>query len=200
MHARHHRIFAIGFGVKFLGFVRDQELHQRLRIGRIRRVRRQRHAGDVDVRAAVSRVRENHFDGVGPWLLLGRFLHRHHVVGVADGDVAQPGLHVAHLLAVAASGLARQIVFDAGQPGFGFFLAEVRDHRRDERDVIGVLTRADADFAAPLRVGEFFVGDRRLLHAIFGGVDDAGAARQANPVAGGIAELSRHLLVDDRRI
>ena len=38
-------------------------------------------------------------------------------------------------------------------------VAIMGDHRRDQRDIIGMLARADADFAFPFRIGKFFICD-----------------------------------------
>ena len=123
-----------------------------------------------------------------------------HVVGVADGDIAFAGIDALDLQPVVAGGLARQIGFHALQPGLGPRLAMRRDHRGDQRDVVDVLAGADADLAAPFRVGEFFVGDRVLLDALLRGVDHARAAGEPDPLSVGRAIGGRDRGVERRRL
>ena len=78
----------------------------------LRRVLGQRHAGDIDVAAAIGGVGEQRLDGGAPLLLLGVLLvggHQRHVVGVAERQVALARVDVARLLAIAAGGLVRQV-------------------------------------------------------------------------------------------
>ena len=129
---------------------------------------------------------------VGPGLALGFLVvHQRPVIGVADADVALAGRDVARGLAVAAGGLLRQIGLEALQPFLGLRLAVLGEIGGEQRVVVHVLAGADADLALPLRVGQFLVGDRVLLHALLRGVDDARAHRDAVPVAVRVAVLRR---------
>ena len=131
------------------------------------------------------------------WLLLVRRLaHQADVIGVAEGDVADAGEDVAGLLAVAARGLLGEVRLDALQPFLGLRLALVRDHRGDQADIVEVLAGADADLALPLRVGELLIGDLVLLHALLGGIDDAAAQADAEPMALRIAIGRRDRLLE----
>ena len=89
---------------------------------------------------------------------------------------------------------ARQVGFEAVEPGLGVLRPVVGDHRGDQRDVISMLAGADADLSAPLRVGELLVSDGVLLDPILRGVDDAGAAREAEPLVLVVAQRGRDRL------
>ena len=153
------------------------------------------------MRAAVLERRQDHLGGVGPGLPVRLLVvHQRPVIGVGDADVALAGRDVARDFAVAARRLLRKIGLDAGEPLLGLGGAVVADVGGEQRVVVDVLAGADADLALPLRVGEFLIGDRVLLHAILRGVDDARAHRDAVPMTLGIAELRRHHLVERLRL
>ena len=78
------------------------------------------------------------------------------------------------------------------QPRLGLLLAVMGDHGRDQRHRVGVLPRPRANLALPLRVGEFLVGHRRLLHALLRHVEDPRPLRQCEPVSLRIAQAFRN--------
>src|SRR3546814_1480670 len=63
---------------------------------------------------------------------------------VGDADVADAGEDVAGHVAVAAGGLARQVVLDPAQPLLGVRGVVVGNHRREQAGVVRVLAGADA--------------------------------------------------------
>src|SRR5690606_17397073 len=156
-------------------------------------------ARDVDVGATVFRIGEQNLDGVRPFLLLRLLLVLHHqadIIGVAEAKIAFASKDRAGLVAVTAIGLGGQVFLHALQPFLGLLLAIVGDHRGDQRDVVHVLAAAHANLAFPLGVGELFIGDRVLIDAILGGVDDTATHGQAEPVTLGIAILLGDVSVD----
>ena len=100
------------------------------------------------------------------------------------------------LRAVAAVRLLGEVGLQALHPLFGLFGAPVIDCGREQRQIVVVLARTDADLALPLGVGEVGIGDRRVLDAVLRGIDDASALGQTEPVAFRIAVFSRQELVD----
>jgi hypothetical protein len=95
------------------------------------------------------------------------------IVVVDDRDVALAGRHRLDLIGVAALRRARQVVDQAFRPRLGVLEAVCLDHRRDQRLIVDVGRRADADPAQPLRFGEILVGrDLARIDPILG-VDDA---------------------------
>ena len=85
------------------------------------------------------------------------------------------------------AGLCARLALSPLSHCLGRRLALVGDDRGEQRGVVDVLARADADLALPLGVGQLLVGDGVLLHALLGRVDDARAHGDAEPVIGGIA-------------
>ena len=86
-------------------------------------------------------------------------------------------------LAVVAGRLPRQIRLHALEPLLGVVFAVMQDHRGDQRDVIDVLSGADADLATPFWIGEIFVSDVVELHPILRRIDDAGTAGESEPLS-----------------
>ena len=149
------------------------------------------------MRAAAREGRQDHLGGVGPRLALGFLVvHQRPVIGVAEADVALAGRDVARHFAVAAGRLLREVRLEAFQPFLGLRFAVLGEIRGEQRVVVHVLAGADADLALPLRVGEFLVGDRVLLHALLRGVDDARAHRDAVPGAVRAVIGLRHRLLE----
>ena len=72
LQLRAHRILVVDLCVDFLPLLGGQELHQPYGIGFVGGVPGQRHAGDVDVCAALGPVGEQKLDRSRPFLLLGR--------------------------------------------------------------------------------------------------------------------------------
>ncbi len=188
LHVRAHRIFVVRLCIQRLRFRRHEVFEQFHRVGLVRRVLRDRRAADVHVRAAALRVRERRphdLDRVAPFARVAaglRVLHVTDVVRVREADVADAAEDVARDVAVAARRLAREVRLHAAQPLLGRRFAIVRDHRRDERRVVRVLARADADLALPFRIGEILVAERIDLQVLLD-VQHAVAQRQRVPVA-----------------
>ncbi len=86
-------------------------------------------------------------------------------------------------------GFLRQVGLDAAQPLFRLRFAELDDHGRDQRVVVHMLARPDADLALPFRVGQFLVSDGGVFHPLLGRIRDARAQRDAVPVPFRIAVL-----------
>src|SRR3546814_13503292 len=157
-----HRVFVVGARVQALRLVRDQVFHQRHRVVAVGRVARDRRAADVDVGAAAvgGEHRADHLDRLAPLVLLGAglgVLHAPDVVGVGDADVADAGEDVAGHVAVAAGGLARQVVLYPAQPLLAVRGVVVGHHRRALAGVVRVLAGPDAHPARPLRFGPVLV-------------------------------------------
>ena len=57
----------------------------------------------------------------------------------------------------------------------------MRDGGCDQRGVVIVLARADAELALEARAGEILIGEGGVLYAVLRGVDDAGARETADP-------------------
>src|SRR5262249_59863612 len=111
------------------------------------------------------------------FLVLG-VAHQSNVIAVADGEIAGSGENVACAFAVAARRFLREVAFQAAQPLLALRFAVLGDVGGEQRRVVGVLTRADADLAAPPGIGEALVGQGLVGHAILGGIHDARAQRQ----------------------
>ena len=112
-----------------------------------------------------------------------------------------PRTQRADLVAVAPRRPAREVRDEGIGPGLRLVHAVVRDQGGDQRQVVHVRGRADADAALPLLVREGFVGRefgrfdfRRVVH------DWPPAHREAEPVALGMAVLRRHVLRQDGRV
>ena len=154
-------------------------------------------AGNIHVGSAALEGRIDGADGVAP-LALVLFLgiaHQADIVAVADGEIADAGQDVARAFAVAARRLARQVGFHALEPGFRLRLAMLGDVGGDERRVVRMLSGADADLAAPLRIGEALIGERLVLHTVLRHVGDARAQGQRVPLPLRIAKLGGNRLV-----
>src|SRR5690606_12886916 len=102
--------------------------------------------------AAIVGVGEQHLDRLSPGLLLRVLEHQRDIVGVADSEVALARVDIARLLAITTGRLMRQLLLYAPQPLFRCFLALVRDHRRDERDVVRMLPGSRANAPLPLGI------------------------------------------------
>src|SRR5262249_7247344 len=117
--------------------------------------------------AAVERGVDGPY-GVAPLALV--FLlgvaHQADVVAVAYGEVADAGQDVARAFAVAAGRLACQVGLEALEPGFRLRFAVLGNEGGEERRVVWMLAGADADFSAPLGIGETFVGQVRVGDAV----------------------------------
>ena len=126
--------------------------------------------------------------------------HQRPIISIGNADVAFAGRDIAGDLAVAARWLLREIGFEAAEPFFGLGFTVMGDEGCKQRVVINVLAGANADLALPFRIGEIFVVQGSLLHAILRGIDHARAHRNAVPVPLGIAILGRHDLIEDVRL
>ena len=143
--------------------------------------------------AAVLEGRQDHLDRLAPGLLLVPALaraHQPHVVGVRDGDVADAAQDVLGAVAVAAARLAGKVRLEAGQPFLGRRRVVMRHEGREQRRVVGVLARADADPPLPFGVRQILVGDRVKLQ-VLGRIDDARAHRQGEPLVARVAQVFR---------
>ena len=80
------------------------------------------------------------------------------VVRVRQRDRALACGHGLDLVRVAALRRAGHVRHHALRPGLGLGLAQVRDFRADERQVVRMAARARADLALVLRIGERLVG------------------------------------------
>src|SRR6476469_8625681 len=146
--------------------------------------------------AAPLERRQDHLRGIGPRLLVGLVvIHQRPVIGVADADVAFAGGDVSCGLAVSARRFLREVDLDALEPFLGLRLAVMSDVGCDQRVVVDVLARADADLALPFRFGELFVGEGGLGHAILRDVGHPRAHGNAVPVPLRIAVLRGYDLV-----
>ena len=135
------------------------------------------------MRAAAFESREDDVHRFGPGLLFRVGEHLAHVVGVAKRDVAFAGRDGLDLVAVAAVGLLREVGLQAFGPGRRIGLVMVDDDRAEKRDVVVMQSRAGAEAALPLVRGEILIGgDLSGFHAVFRGIDDAGAGGEAEPV------------------
>src|SRR5690606_36251698 len=123
-------------------------------------------------------------DGVAPFACVGAglgVLHAAHIIGVGNANIANAAQNVARDIAVAACWLTAQIVLDVAQPVFGCLDAVMRDHGRDQRGIVGVLTRAYANLAFPFGIGKGFVGNGADVQ-ILGHIGHAVAQRQGEPL------------------
>ena len=80
------------------------------------------------------------------------------VVRIRDGQIADPGRHVLHLIAVPALGGPGQVLHDAPGPFGRRVLAVNGDHRCQERLVVDVLGAPHENAASPPGVGQVFIG------------------------------------------
>src|SRR5262249_60257707 len=96
--------------------------------------------------------------------------HQRPIIGIGDADVAFAGCDIAGDLAVAARWFLREIGFEAAEPFLGLGFAVMGDEGRKQRVVVNVLAGADADLALPFGIGQVFVVQRSLLHAVVRGV------------------------------
>src|SRR5262245_30813568 len=101
--------------------------------------------------------------------------HQRPIISIGDTDVAFAGRDIAGDLAVAEGGFLREIGFEAAEPFLGLGFAVMGDEGRKQCVVVNVLAGADADLALPFRIGQIFVVQRSLLHAVLRGVDYARA-------------------------
>src|SRR5262245_62576862 len=142
--------------------------------------------------AAIVDVGKERLDGGAPTLLFGVLLvarHKGHVIGVATSQVAFARVNVARLFAVAAGRLVRQICLQTLQPLLGESFALVRDQGSQQRGVIDVLARTDADLAFPFGVSQLLIGDAVLFDAVPRSINDARAHGETEPMIARIAVL-----------
>ena len=192
----------VHLGVDLLRLERREEFHQLDAIVPVRRVFRQHDAGDVDMCTASLRVGEQHLDRLGPFLLnrlLFIGLHLGHVIGVADGDIAGAGINPLYLRAVVTGRFLAEISLETFEPFQRLCFAIMGDHGCDQRDIIGMLARADADFAFPFRISKFFICDGVLGNPCPGRINHARAPGQAEPVAFRVAIGGGNVLVQGGR-
>ncbi len=95
----------------------------------------------------------------------------------------------------------REVVHPAAHDPLGLRLALRLDHRRDQRLVVDLLRRAQAQLALPLRAGERLVGaERRRVHSLRVVGNRACAHRQPVPASLRVAQVRRHVLVEHLRL
>src|SRR5215813_14092251 len=184
--ARAHRIFVVQVRIHMLRLLTDQPLDQFHGVTFVGRVAGQDDGGQVHMRASVLEARKDDLGRLRPRFAVGLVVeHQGPIIGIGDADVAFAGRDVAGDLAVAARWFLREIGFEAAEPFFGLGFAVMGDEGRKQRVVVNVLARADADLALPFRIGEVFVVQSSLLHALLRGVDHARAHGNAVPVPSG---------------
>ena len=75
------------------------------------------------------------------------------------------------------------------------------DDRTQQRQIVVMRARPGADPPRPLRVGQILIsGHFALCHAVFRGVDDAGAAGQAEPLVARVTVLGGNIGLQDGRV
>src|SRR5262245_65174246 len=96
--------------------------------------------------------------------------HQRPIISIGDTDVAFAGREIAGDLAVAARWFLREIGFEAAEPFLGLGFAVMGDEGRKQCVVVNVLAGTDADLPLPFRIGQVFVVQRSLLHAVLRGI------------------------------
>ena len=147
--------------------------------------------------AEIRRGGEHDLHRLGPFLLLGFLVvgeHLAHVIGVGEGQVAFAGEYALGLAPVIARGLHRQVGLYPLQPLARCVLALVGDHRGEKAQIIRVVSRAHAELALPLGVGQLLIGDRLDGRAVNGGIDHARAHGEAEPLVSCITEIGGDLV------
>ena len=115
------------------------------------------HARNIHMGTTARHGRKNDIDRFSPSFLLGIFfigLHLAHIIGVADADITGLAENFAHLCAVIARRFGHQIGLQAGEPVFEIGLPHMVEERRKQRNIIRVLTGADAYPPAPFGIGQ----------------------------------------------
>ena len=120
--------------------------------------------------AAVVGIGEQQFDGCRPvplFRLFGVGFHLAHVIGVAEGDIALPGIDGFDLSAVVAGRSARKIITHARKPFLGCLFTCMRNDGGDKADRIDMLSGTGANFALPFGISQFLIGDAVLWDTLF---------------------------------
>src|SRR5690606_9654465 len=148
------RILVIRIRIDFLSGGRYEVFQEQNRVILVGRILGQRGAGGIDVRAPTGArtMGTDDFDRVAPGSPVGSglvVLNRADSIGVGDSYIAYAADDIARAVPIATRRLARQVLLYAFTPYLRGFHTVMGDLRGDQRCVVRMLPRSDADLAFP---------------------------------------------------